>query len=660
MYSISSFNAYFPSSLFGVLIVTFFASNIFTDSTSVVTILVSVTVSGSFPASSTVLPSATTVFIIILSAFPCISFWWVTVYVAIITAVSSFTSVVSSVASFKAFKSPIINFPSLSNVNCFSSPFITRFVISTPSSWSFNVTFVKSLLPVFVTVIVYSITSPAWTLVSIPMLSSFLLISETIFSTSILAVSTLSSLVGVPPTFAMFLIPPSTLTTSTVNSFNIVSLATNDIDHATESAVSEINAPSATTNFVPSGTWSVIYVVPFESPVFSTIILYVIKSPTLAVSTSSYCCVFSFNLDIILDFFVLIIDVFVGSPSLLSSPFAIAVFKIVPVDGISFPSLSNIVSFTFTVNRAIIVFPAGIVTTHFTPSTLFLVPTVVFVPTILLDNSSSTSLDIIASSIDTNVVFCGILSVISISSTASSPLLVTDITYVISWPTYTNWSPPTPVITDFFTVICGSFTPSFVGVTPTSIGFHQSQKSFDTNLSCSSTLVITVSPTSFTSVFVVTPVLFETLSLFVTWLSVFSFSTSLFCVSPTFTLSGIVIFSSPESGFVVESSKFAFSACSLFSLSWTPPSVWVPLSTWFSSTIWLPSATCSSFATWFPSIASVLPLSYKNIPTDRPAINNSTTTAIIAIIFFLFIFIPPKIIFLLLLILIFACFHSYT
>ena len=222
--------------------------------------------------------------------------------------------------------------------------------------------------------------------------------------------------------------------------------------------------------------------------------MYVIKSPILATSTSLPALVTT------LDLFDLIIAIFVSVPSsgslvgsLLSSPLAIATFEIVPVT-----------SFTVTENLAITVSPDGTVTVHFIPTTVSSVSTVVFVPTISLVNSPSTLFNIIASSIDTKVVFCGILSVISISLTSISLLFVTAITYVISWPAYTNLSPPTPVIAVLFTSICGKFTFTFDFVIATSIGFHQSQNPSDTNLSCSSTLVIVVSPTSFTFVSVVT------------------------------------------------------------------------------------------------------------------------------------------------------------
>ena len=229
----------------------------------------------------------------------------------------------------------------------------------------------------------------------------------------------------------MFLIVFFVSITLTTNLLVIVSFAPKVIDHATISFSSEIIAsPSAETNSVPAGTLSCIYVVPSISPVFSTVIVYSIKSPNSAASFSFSCICLS-NLIISLDFFAVMMATFVSPPSsglfvgsLLSSPFAIATFEIVPVVGTSAISplsvSTNISLFTCTVNLAITVFPAGTVTFHFTPSTVFSFTTVVFVPTL----SPST----VASSIDTNVVFSGILSVISISFTSSSLLFVTAIT----------------------------------------------------------------------------------------------------------------------------------------------------------------------------------------------------------------------------------------
>ena len=376
------------------------------SSTVVSTSSSSSTVVGFSPGFSTVSPETETSFNIVLSSLFFISVSYVTVYVADISLDSP------------AFKSPIIK--------SFGFNFI-------PTNFSSTTTFFKSLLPLFITVIAYSITSPSLTSMSFPILTVFpsiiLLMSATSLFTVISAVSFLSSFVGVPPTSPIFLIFPSMLFTSTVNSLVTVEFAPTLIDHVTivfpSSDVDTIASSLADTNFVPSGTVSVIYVEPSTSPVFVTVIVYVIWSPTFAVLTTSL------SLVITLDLLFVIIAVFVGSPSLLSSPFAIAVFEIVPVTGTSSPSSFNIILFTFTVNLAITVSPAGTVTTHFTPTTFCVSSadvTVVFVPTVSLTNSPSTLLNMNASSIDTKVVFCGILSVISMFSTSLFPLFVTFIT----------------------------------------------------------------------------------------------------------------------------------------------------------------------------------------------------------------------------------------
>ena len=292
------------------------------------------------------------------------------------------------------------------------------------------------------------------------MLTPALLISTTSLTTVISAVSSSFSLVSVPPTFAIFLIFPSMLSTSTVNFLVTVEFAASLTDQAISVCSSDTSWSCTDINFVPAGTVSVMNVVPSASPVFVTVIVYVILSPTFAVSTISPFLV------ITLDLLFSIIDVSVGFPSLLSSPFAIAVFRIVPVTGTSSPSSFNIASFTFTVNDSLIVSPAGIVAIHFTPTTVSFPFTVV--PFISLFSSSL---------IDTKLVFCGILSVISMFCTSLFPLLVTSITYVMSWPTYVRFSSPVSVIADFFTVKSGVVVSKFatVDATATLIGVHQSQ-----------------------------------------------------------------------------------------------------------------------------------------------------------------------------------------
>ena len=87
-----------------------------------------------FSGSTGVSPVTTTLLYITCSGFPWMSFSCVTVYVAVI------------VSDSPAAKSPI----------CKSSG-----ATSIPSSCSSTTTFVKSTLPIFVTTMLYSITSPA-------------------------------------------------------------------------------------------------------------------------------------------------------------------------------------------------------------------------------------------------------------------------------------------------------------------------------------------------------------------------------------------------------------------------------------------------------------------------------------------------------------------
>ena len=166
-------------------------------------------------------------------------------------------------------------------------------------------------------------------------------------------------------------------------------------------------------------------------------------------------------------------------------------------------------------------------------------------------------------------MFSGILSVISILFKSFSPLFVTLIVYVIFSPAYTIFSPAF-VVANFSTVksgVVGTIVSETAEAAEASTlaGVHQSQKSFDTSFSSSSTLVIVVSPTSFTLVPVVTyvlvvvllftlPLFAVTLLLFVPLLLALLLSTvplllgvvSLFC-APAFgsvvVLSGVVLFS---------------------------------------------------------------------------------------------------------------------
>ena len=87
---------------------------------------------------------------------------------------------------------------------------------------------------------------------------------------------------------------------------------------------------------------SLTVVVPSTVPVFCTEIVYVIMSPIFASST----CVSPLVITLVLS--VVMIDVSVGFPSLLSSPLAIATFEIVPVAS----SLTVTVKFTDVVEFA--------------------------------------------------------------------------------------------------------------------------------------------------------------------------------------------------------------------------------------------------------------------------------------------------------------------
>ena len=226
------------------------------------------------------------------------------------------------------------------------------------------------------------------------------------------AVCLSSSFVSFPPTVAIFFIVPSMLITSTINFFVILLLAgTLMFSHVTVLLSFEIFAPAVDTNFVPSGTLSVIVVIPSTSPVFSTVIVYNILSPTLAIS---FCLLTDLaSLIIALLFSAFIIAVFV---SLLSFPFAIAIFDIVPV---TFSS-------TFTVNSIFNVSPTGIVAIHFTPFTSSSTTTLFALFIVAVVSSTGASL------IATNVVFVGILSVISIFFSSLSPVFFTVILYISS------------------------------------------------------------------------------------------------------------------------------------------------------------------------------------------------------------------------------------
>ena len=311
--------------------------------------------------------------------------------------------------------------------------------------------------------------------------------SVTSFTTFMSAVSFLSGFVGTPPTVATFSIFPLISFTSTINVLSIVSLAPNSTFHEICFLLSVVVVifPASVTelsiNSVPTGTVSSIVVFPEISPVFVAVIVYFILSPNFATSRPSFTSTLFFSI-ILLDFLAFIIDVF---SSLLSLPLTIAAFDIVPVA----------FSLTFTVNLTSIDSFAGTVTIHFKPITVSF--SNIVVP------------EFCASSIETKVVCSGILSVISIFFNSCSPLFVTFIVYVIFLLAYTNLSSPTPVVAIFSTVksdVCGINLSATAEPEATTVdGVHQFQKSLDTSFSCSSTLVIVVSPTSLIFVFVVTP-----------------------------------------------------------------------------------------------------------------------------------------------------------
>ena len=222
---------------------------------------------------------------------------------------------------------------------------------------------------------------------------------------TVISVAAVSSVgfVSFPPTVATFDIllafKESIFFTITTNDFEIVpSAGTLIFSHNSISLLSDIFAPSAELAFnsVPSGTLSLIVVIPSTFPVLFNVIVYLISSPTLAIST------FCPSLFISLVFSLVIIAVF---SSLLSSPFATAIFEIVP----------SIFSFTITVNLTEVVSPVFTSTSHFTPKI----------------SSFSDLITVPSFSTDSNVVFDGILSVTSIFSTSFFPLFFTVIVYVI-------------------------------------------------------------------------------------------------------------------------------------------------------------------------------------------------------------------------------------
>ena len=133
-------------------------------------------------------------------------------------------------------------------------------------------------------------------------------------------------------------------------------------------------------------------------------------------------------------------------------------------------------------------------------------------------------------------------------------MFVTLIVYVIFSPAYTTFLPAS-VVANFSTVKSGvvgtivSETADAVEAS-TLAGVHQSQKSFDTSFSSSSTLVTVVSPTSFTSVPVVISVLFVAL-LFTLPLFVVPLLLALLLATVPLLLGVVTLFCAPVFGSVV-------------------------------------------------------------------------------------------------------------
>ena len=187
--------------------------------------------------------------------------------------------------------------------------------------------------------------------------SPLLNISLTVFSTFTANVSTSSGSVGVnsspSPTNATFVIAPLILVTFIENSTVTVDSAGTLMSlipaiKSSDVFVSSITvSPTLITTFpcisalfsnIVAKSASFTVVVPSTVPVFCTEIVYVILSPILATLTfeSSF---------ITLVLSVVMTDVSVGFPSLLSSPLAIATLEMVPVAS----------SLTLTVNSTVVV-----------------------------------------------------------------------------------------------------------------------------------------------------------------------------------------------------------------------------------------------------------------------------------------------------------------
>ena len=274
-------------------------------------------------------------------------------------------------------------------------------------------------------------TSPPFTCVA------FFSIVKSVVSTSSGSVGVGSSL---SPTNATLVIAPSILVTSIENSTVTVDSAGTLISliPAIKSSavfVSSITvSPTLITTFpcisalfsnIVAKSASFTVVIPSTVPVFCTEIVYVITSPTLAVSTVSPSLVMTLVLS------ALIIDVSVGFPSLLSSPLAIATFEMVPVAS----------SLTLTENSTVFVPFASTSTNHLKDVTF-----------------SSASLNVSAFSVlDTYVVPSGMASVTKILSIFSVVLFCTVMVYKIVSPGCTS-ALPDCVTAVFVTVILGVCT----------------------------------------------------------------------------------------------------------------------------------------------------------------------------------------------------------
>ena len=271
---------------------------------------------------------------------------------------------------------------------------------------------------------------------------------------------------------------------------------------------------------------------------------------------------------------------------MLSSPFAIAIFLIVPVA----PSLTVTVKLTSTVSLAFMSFSHLIFPCASTPSL----------------------------SIDFKVVCAGIVSDISILFKSFSDLFVTLIVYVISSPAYTKFSPDFvfAVFTTSISVSC-AFIFADASSTFTDNGFHPTKKSSDTITSSVSVLII-VDSCIFSVVVVPVPVVdvpvvaVPTVAPPVVVVACVA-SLALVPSAPSFCATSC-------STFCAFSGLFpSFATCSLLCVPWSSFSI-------------RPFSCCDVI-----SAASVLPLSFKNTTVPVTAITNNTIITANAIIVFLLV-----------------------